>query len=227
MKKHIVLSGDIIAYTSLSDEEKITLEKQIRTLITTLKNKFSIFGRLIKGDYIEIVVENPEDALTIVLLIKNYIKSISLTNSNVNNRKKSFSNYGIRIAMGYGELSRYDPKSGIIDGEAIYLSGRKINEESTHNKKRIVIKNTLFFLSNNQKLNETINTILSLVDVLLSKATAKQSEILYYKLLGFTEDQIAKKLNVKQSNVNQHSTSVGWNAIEKAVNYFNLSIKEL
>lgn len=227
MKKYIVLSGDIIAYTSLSDDEKITLEKQLHNLIYTLKNKFSIFGRLIKGDYIEIVVENPEDALAIVLLIKNYIKSISFIKSDQNNRKRSFKNYGIRIAMGYGELNRYDPKNGIIDGEAIYLSGRKISEESTHSKKRIVIKNTLFFLSNDQKLSEAITVILGLIDVLLNKATSKQSEILYYKLLGLSEDQISEKLKVKQSNVNQHSTSVGWNAIEKAVNYFNFLMKEL
>lgn len=227
MKKYIVLSGDIIAYTSLSDDEKITLEKQLHNLISTLKNKFSIFGRLIKGDYIEIVVENPEDALAIVLLIKNYIKSISFVKLDQSNRKKSFKNYGIRIAMGYGELNRYDPKNGIIDGEAIYLSGRKISEESTHSKKRIVIKNTLFFLSKDQKLSEAITPILGLIDVLLNKATSKQSEILYYKLLGLSEDQIAEKLKVKQSNVNQHSTSVGWNAIEKAVNYFNSLIKQL
>jgi hypothetical protein len=34
------------------------------------------------------------------------------------------------------------------------------------------------------------------------------------------EDAIAKRLGIGQSAVNQHSTSVGWNAIDETVNYF-------
>ena len=45
--------------------------------------------------------------------------------------------------------------SEVIDGEAIYYSGRKISEERpTYNKERIVIKNTLFFNSGDEKLKE-------------------------------------------------------------------------
>ena len=40
------------------------------------------------------------------------------------------------------------------------------------------------------------------------------------------EEEIAKRLGIGQSAVNQHSTSVGWNAIEEAVNYFKLVISK-
>jgi hypothetical protein len=227
MKKVIVISGDIIAYTSLDDAEKTVLEKQLKVLFTDINKTYAVFGRIVKGDYIEMVVENSSDALAIVLLIKTFIKSVSFSKNLENNRTKSFRNYGIRIAMGYGELSRYDTKKGIIDGEAIYMSGRKINDESTHNKQRIVIKNTLFFVSADEKLNVTLTTILGLLDVLMSKATSKQCEVVYYKLLGKNEEAIASTLKVKQSAVNQHSTNVGWNAIEKSVNYFNALFKAM
>lgn len=72
-----------------------------------------------------------------------------------------------------------------------------------------------------------MNTVLGLIDVLISKATSKQCEILYYKLLGLNEDAIAEKLKIRQPAVNQHSTSVGWNAIERAVKYFNFTFKEM
>ena len=62
--------------------------------------------------------------------------------------------------------------------------------------------------------------MLGLLDVLFKDATARQSEILYYKLLGLNEEEIAAKLNIKQSAVNQHSNAVGWKAIEATVNYF-------
>jgi hypothetical protein len=225
MKKFVVISGDIVAYTSLEDVEKTALEKQLKAFFIEMKKEYLVFARIVKGDFIEIVVENVEDALAIVLLVKSFIKSVSFSKSLENNRTKSFKNHGIRIAMGYGELSRYDAKKGIVDGEAIYLSGRKINEETTHNKQRIVIKNTLFFVSTDETLNFNMNTILGLIDVLMSKATSKQCEILYYKLLGLNEDAIAEKLKIRQSAVNQHSTNVGWNAIERAVKYYNFTIK--
>ena len=228
MFEKIVLSGDIIASTSLTDEAKIILENELKTLITMLENNFSIYGRIIKGDYLEMVVEYPEEALTIALIIKSYIKAIELTTEIDSSRSKYFKNHGIRLAMGYGTLNRYDKVSEVIDGEAIYFSGRKISEErTTYNKERIVIKNTLFFNSDDEKLNENINCILGLLDVLVSNATAKQCKILYLRLLKNSEKEIANQLNIKQPTVNKQLSSIGWNAIEKSVSYFNSLFKEM
>lgn len=228
MFEKIVLSGDIIASTSLTDEAKIILENELKTLITMLENNFSIYGRIIKGDYLEMVVEYPEEALTIALIIKSYIKAIVLTTEIDSSRSKYFKNHGIRLAMGYGTLNRYDKVSEVIDGEAIYFSGRKISEErTTYNKERIVIKNTLFFNSDDEKLNENINCILGLLDVLVSNATAKQCKILYLRLLKNSEKEIANQLNIKQPTVNKQLSSIGWNAIEKSVSYFNSLFKEM
>ena len=76
MNEKIVLSGDIIASTSLTNEAKLILESELKTLISILGNNFSIYGRIIKGDYLEMVIENPEDALAIAIIIKSYIKAI-------------------------------------------------------------------------------------------------------------------------------------------------------
>jgi hypothetical protein len=48
---------------------------------------------------------------------------------------KDFKEYGVRVAVGIGELSIWNKKKGIIDGEAIYLSGRAVNEMSNSDKK--------------------------------------------------------------------------------------------
>lgn len=227
MDKKIVLSADIIASTSLSNDEKKILEAGLQELLLLIENKFLVFGRIIKGDYLEMVIENPEDGLTIMLAIKSFIKTIVINDDNERNyRFKSFKNHGIRIAMGFGELSRYDKINGVIDGAAIYFSGRKISEErTTYNRERIVIKNTLFFISDNESLNENLNVQLSLIDVLIGNSTAKQCKVLFYKLMGLSEVGIAKKLDVKQPSINKHSTSIGWNAIEKSIHYFKIVIK--
>ena len=44
--------------------------------------------------------------------------------------------------------------------------------------------------------------------------------IIYWNAKRSDEKQIVEKLNLKQSTVNQHSTSIGWQAIEKAVLFF-------
>jgi hypothetical protein len=223
-----VISGDIVAYTSLSDDDRTILEESLKVLLEKLKRDFNVYGRIIKGDYLEFVVLEPENALRVALIIKSFVKSIHVTpnlNKKADKRIKFFKTYGIRLAIGYGNLSRYDPEKGIIDGEAIYMSGRAINEEVTYNKERIVIKNTLFFVSANEKLNNEFESLLSLIDVLMSKATVRQSEVLNMKLLNYNEEAIAQKMEIAQPVVNQHSTSVGWNAIEKAIIHFSRVIK--
>ncbi len=223
----VVISGDIIASTSLSDRDRTSIENALAVLIGDLKRLYSIYGRVIKGDYIEFVVPEPKDALRIALAIKAFVKSTpvrSIPANTKDSRLKLFKTHGIRLAIGYGDLSRYDPEKGIIDGEAIYYSGRTINDNVTYNKQKVIIKNTLFFKSNNAELNSEFDVIFSLLDTLLSKATSRQCKVLYLKLIGFNEEAISKELQIYQSTVNQHSRSIGWNAIEKAVLYFESRI---
>jgi len=223
-----VISGDIVASTSLSDTGRELVEGAFKEIIGELNEKFNTYSRIIKGDYLECVVPNPEDALRVALVIKSFIKSISVEETRLyktSKRARLFKTHGIRLAIGYGQLSRFNPDEGIIDGEAIYLSGRAISEFSTYNKERVVIKNTLFFVSENDSLNKQFEPLIALLDVLIGKATSKQCKVLYLKLMDNNEDAIAEQLKITQSVVNQHSTSVGWNAIEKAVIYFSEVIK--
>jgi len=223
-----VISGDIIASTSLSDAGRELIERAFQEVIGELKSKFDTYTRIIRGDYLECVVPRPEDALRIALAIKSHIKSVPAENKTLfktSTRVRLFNTYGIRLAIGYGSLSRFDPDKGIIDGDAIYLAGRKISEFSTYNKSRIVIKNTLFLVSNDKSLNREMEPLIALLDVLINKATAKQCKILFLKLMNNNEEAIASQLKIAQSVVNQQSTSLGWNAIEKSVEYFSELVK--
>jgi len=217
-----VLSGDVISYTSLDPKSRKLLLEELTLFLKQLDVQFDSFSRIIKGDYLECVIPQAGEGLRVALAIKGFIKSLAVqATSNIEtSRFRLFKTYGIRIAIGYGELTHYDPKEGIIDGEAIYLSGRTIAGKTTFNKERITIKNTLFFASDKTDLNERFEVIFNLLDVLLAKATARQCEVLYLKLLGLSEEEISAKLGIGQSAVNQHSTSVGWSAIESAVDYF-------
>lgn len=225
-----VISGDIISSTSLKQSEREELIRSLEKLTADLSQNFHVFSRILKGDYLECVVPSPGEGLRIALILKCFIKknAAQMTGeSSEANRLKYFKTHGIRLAVGYGGLSKFDRENDIIDGEAIYLSGRELSGESTYNKDRLVIKNSLFFASGDEALNQAMNPIFGLLDVILVKATARQCEVLYLKLMGRSETEIAEALNIGQSAVNQHSTGAGWNAIEAAVNYFDNRLSNL
>ncbi len=230
--RNATISADIIASTSLQKEEKEELNLKIEQLFSELDSLFNtkkrlFYGRMIKGDYVECYIEQPQKSLRIALLLKTAVKSLSLkkmkTDNDTRKRRKLFQTFGIRIGIGIGEMKIVNFNSGVLDGDAIYRSGRKIADQRTSNRDKIIIKNTLFFDSDVEDKNQLYTVIIDLLDSLLTEATARQCEILYLKLLGRSETDIATILKIGQSTVNQHSTAVGWNAIEQAVMYFEQS----
>ncbi len=223
-----VISGDIIASTSINDKGKIKLESKLTSLLRLLHKKFDTYSRMIKGDHLECYVPETYEALRVMLTIKTYIKAITFSQDEAretDHRFRYFTDHGIRLALGMGELSRFDREKGIIDGEAIYISGRIIQEQKTYNKEKSVIKQTLFFKSTDDSINNEVETMVILLDALITKCTAKQSELVYLKLLGNDELVIAEMLQKSQSTINQHSTAAGWNAINKAVQRFENLLK--
>ncbi|MCK5137843.1 MAG: RNA polymerase subunit sigma-70 [Bacteroidales bacterium] len=222
------ISADIISFTSLKEKDKRRIEVKVKELILLLTEKYetdSFFGRIVQGDYIECALESPIKSLRIALIFKTYIKSLGLKESGENNKRfKYFKEHAIRLALAVAPLTTLDSEKGIIDGEAIYLSGRAIKSFSTSNKQKIVIKNTLFYYSHNSQEQEKYNTIFSLLDTIIAGCSGKQCEVIYYKLLGYSEKEISQKLDKSQSTISQHSTAAGWQSIEKSVNYFEKDI---
>ena len=90
-------------------------KKRRRLLQYFDKTKYpDFYGRQIKGDYIECVMQNVSNALRIALVIKSCIKSFPITE---NKKAKSFQTYGIRTAIGIGNMRIVDTEQGIWDGE--------------------------------------------------------------------------------------------------------------
>lgn len=217
------ISADIVSSTSLSVEELTFLQSEIRHFLEVLSknSQGSDWGRLFKGDSVEIFLLDPHKALRIALLLKALVKKAPVSlKSNKNAKRSLFRKYGIRLALGVGEMRVADQKNDIMDGEAIYNSGRLLESQQKTTKDKPSIKRSLFFGSKDVVLSSQMDVILGLLDAILKEMTIRQSEILYYKLLGANEEEIASKLSIKQSAVNQQSNSFSWSSIESAVNYF-------
>ena len=217
------ISADIVSSTSLSVEELTLLQAEIRHFLDELSDNSqgNDWGRLFKGDSVEIFLLDPCKALRIALLLKALVKKAPVSlKSNKNARRILYRKYGIRLAIGIGKMRVADQKNDILDGEAIYNSGRLLEGQQKTAKDKPSIKRSLFFGSNDTVLSAQMDVILGLMDAILKEMTTRQSEILYYKLLGANEEEIASKLSIKQSDVNQQSNSFSWPSIESAVNYF-------
>ncbi len=209
---YATISADIVSSTTLSTGEIIALKKKINEVFAKLGNKFPGFwGRLIKGDYIECLIPNPSDALRIALILKTLIKSADIERTK---EKKQFLTYGLRIVIGFGEMRIIDRNEDIMDGEAIYRSGRALAKMGSPTK------GTMSIDIYDPELQAPLRTTALLIDAIINDATRRQSEVLYYKLLSLNETEIATKMGMKQSAVNQHSTAAKWYCIEAALKYF-------
>jgi DNA-binding CsgD family transcriptional regulator len=213
------ISADIVSSTALSVEELTLLQSEIRRFLDELseKSQEKNWGRLFKGDSVEIFLLDPHEALRTALLLKTLVKKTFSWGKETNAKRELFRKYGIRLAIGIGEMRTVDKQQDILDGEAIYYSGRLL-EKTT--KEKAIIKRSMLFESSDPLMTEELNMMLGMLDVMLRNATSRQNEILYYKLLGKKEKEIASLLNIRQHSVNQQGNSIGWNAIESAVNYF-------
>lgn len=210
---YAAISADIVSSTSLCIEETIALKQRIEDLFSVLENRFPGFwGRIIKGDYIECLLPSAKDSFRVALIIKSCIKSFPVAEPK---KKKLFQTYGIRIAVGIGGMRIVNREHAIMDGEAIYLSGRTLSGMGTPNK-----NGTFIIEPADKQLKPALQTVGMLTDALLNNTTRRQSEVVYYKLLSKSEQEIANILGVKQSGINQHSTSAKWYCIEEALNYF-------
>ena len=220
------ISADIVSSTALSVEELTLLQSEIRRFLDRLseKSQGKDWGRLFKGDSVEIFLHDPHEALRVALLLKTLVKKIVVPWGDeweeINAKRVLFRKYGIRLAIGVGEMRIADQKQDILDGEAIYNSGRLLDSQTKSDKEKYSLRRTMLFGCKEASLSEQINVMLELLDVVFKKATSIQSEVVYYKLLRKQEEEIAKSLKIKQPTVNRHSNSVGWRAIESAVNYF-------
>lgn len=216
------ISADIISFTALVPEDRELLQTKLQNLLGVLSERYAsegFFGRMVQGDYIECGMLSPRYALRVALMLKSYIKSLELGN-NDEPRIRLFRTYGMRVAIAVAPLTELNAEKGIIDGEAIYLSGRTIQHLSTSDKKKVVIKETMYFRSADEEVQERFDTLVNLLDALLSACSPKQCEVLYYKLSGMTEKEICAQTGKNQSTVSQHSSAARWNSIEKSLLYF-------
>jgi hypothetical protein len=220
--KKAVITGDIIHSTRMDEERRVALSKSIAQFFKVLEKEFKVRSEMFRGDSFQCLVPKVEHALVVALLIKTKIRSLNPTDLyNVKSKNKPGKAKGVffttwvfdaRLAVGIGEVPKTVKELSTSSGEAFFLSGHLLDEMKSRKQS--------LDIDTDDEFREELETEMILLDNIIAKTTAFQCEVIHWKLWGLPEIDIANKLGIGQSAVNQRSNAGSWNAIDAMVDRF-------
>ncbi|MFO7845156.1 MAG: winged helix-turn-helix domain-containing protein [Balneolaceae bacterium] len=200
------LTGDIVQSQSIEDPSiwMGPLKKWFQTLGETPRD-----WQVYRGDSFQIEVETL-DSLRVAIVTKSIIKKL--------NRKK----LDVRIAIGIGEKGYKEEYVSESGGDAFVYSGTLLDELKDDNIH-------LGIRSPWQNINDEFNMMLKLALVIMNSWTSKTAEVseLLFSIPGITQVEIANKLEIAQSTVNERIKRGAVHEIIELERYYRKKLKSI
>jgi hypothetical protein len=231
MNNYGIITGDIVSSREIDAPIRERLFDDVGLLLKDLKKRWINSYETYRGDNLQCEVKTPQHALRAALIIRSFFRSylpdelkqkISYKKGKSQATKGYFAtNFDIRLGIGIGTVD-FIKKNKITtsDGEAFRLSGEAL-DSLHHVTQRMAIRTSSMIF------NEQIEPPVLLLDAIIQKWTQNQAELVLYKLQEKKEDEIAAKLKITQSAVNQRTKTAQWMAIEKLILYFEKTVKTI
>ena len=200
-----VITADLVDSSFYEESLLNTVLNKLRQEFKQLekKNKPKVRFEIYRGDSFQGVIYRPEDALKIMLQIKTAINQVHLKQT----RSKAYAKVAdFKIALGIGNCDFERESIAESNGQAFQFSGRTLDSLKTEDR-------FTKLLSPNEEVNAEFDSSLYLLDILMNRWSTASAEVVYYLLQGQKEKEIAEKLKISQSAVNQRKKSSGWDAI--------------
>lgn len=214
------ISADIVRSTSLQTRDLISLRNKLRGLLDDFEKDYPGFwARIVRGDGIECVVPEYGESVRISILIKLFVK-IQVGDLDCHELLRR---HGIRFSIGMADIEYADKAEDIINGSAIFISGRNLDELS-----RRGVYSAVEVDRASRSVNNLLDSHVALISSLVDSYSAKQSEVVFYKLLGYKEVEISKLLGIYQSSVNMRSGKAQWGLLNQSIRDFeNLNFERI
>ena len=183
-----VIKGDIVASRKLVDQEKWLLP--LKELLNTW-GKSPQNWELVWGDFFQIEISRPEEALQKIFKIKALIKKIEpLDNS------KLKGTIDVRIAVGIGTKSYTGQSISESNGTAFIYAGEKFDMLKKENV-------TMGVKSEWPNFDSDINLFLKLAGTFMDKWSVSSAQLIEIVLNNptITQHEIGRLLGIKQSAV--------------------------
>lgn len=204
-----VLTGDI---SSSSKADRKVLLPDLKAILKNIGDSQKISDissnfELYRGDSFQGIIAQPEEALKYTLIIRTHLR-----------KANTATEQDARIAIGIGTISFFSKSIAESDGEAFRNSGPLLDTM----KNGIRIK----AITPWEAVNEELEVALVLADAIISRWSASQAEVIEESLRGNTQVEIATKLGISQSAVNQRLKAANWESIEKLIKRFQQLVKK-
>lgn len=209
-KIYAVLTGDLIGYSRFKPKDR---EKVLWILTAAfgklphdmIASKFHIF----RGDSFQGVLSMPDEALLAALIIRSgLISGFSGKSHRIDTR----------IAIGLGTIDSLGKIAGEGDGEAFRNSGKGLDsmKKGDHN---------ITALTPWKELNNELRAECALLDALIMRWSKEQAEAVMYHIMGQTQEEIARSLNISQPAVFQRLKTGGMRAVQEFLQRYRETIK--
>lgn len=192
----VIISGDLVnsrGYKPAALSQILDLLHQELEALTNAS--FKVF----RGDSFQGSIEHPEDALSTVLRVRTALNSLSLEGV------KHLPD--VRTSIGIGSINLTRDSILESNGEAFQFSGAGLDAMKDDHK-RIALTTA------DPEINGEFATSFALLDSIMSKWSQASAEVVYFLILGHTEQEIATKLGISQSAINARKKVAQWDAIK-------------
>ncbi|MGY6522973.1 MAG: MarR family transcriptional regulator [Mongoliitalea sp.] len=183
-----VLTGDIEASRKLMNQEQWLVP--LKDLLSTWGERSKTWD-LSRGDYFQVEVKNPEEALLKALQIKALIKKVR-----PQDEQKKISTIDVRMGIGIGEKIYSGEVISESNGPAFVYSGEKFDGLKKENIK-LGIKTAW------GEFDEEMNLCFKLLGLFADSWSLSSAELAHYVLRhpNLTQEEIGKQLGIKQNSV--------------------------
>jgi hypothetical protein len=202
--KYSVITGDVVkssehpGYGEVLDDVFRLFEKHYEDYLPLQVDRFA-------GDTFQLLLSKPSLSLEASLYLFTRLASADAS-------------VPVRLSIGYGEIGGIpEERVSIGEGEAFRISGS--NLESMEKYQRITFDATNGLLMGSTQ-KELMKGTLDLLSALMMDLTRAQAEVIWYKLRGYTQVEIAEATDRSQQTVSEISIAGHWRNLESLLSVF-------
>lgn len=209
-----VIKGDVIASRKL--ENQALWLKPLKSLLASWGENHKTW-ELHSGDFFQMEISNPEEALRKVFEIKSLIKKVEPTD-----KTKKSSTIDVRLAVGIGEKTYSGDSISENNGPAYIYSSEKFDVLKKENV-------TIGIKTSWKSFDEEMNLYLKLAGTFMDKWTVSSAELVQIVLNNpdITQEEIGKQLGIKQNSVSGRWNRANVNELLEVEKMYRNKIKSL
>lgn len=206
-----VITGDIIKSSAIQIEYRNCLLESIRKVVDELNVIEPLKIEFFRGDSFQMIINNPENAMLIAILLRAGIKSHTPKDC-----KKA---WDARLSLGVGTISYHADNIVLSDGEAFQYSGRELDDIG----KRCLIVKTRW-----PDVNEELQVSTAFADDVISSWSVSQSQASYQVLLyNISQKEIAHTLQMSAQNISKLLSAAKVNLVQMYIDRYRSLISNL